>query len=198
MVQKFYTLDPVVDVPAELDDRYTPAEVMEALCTNFKDHRAALAQLMKHQSEPVQEVFDTIQHDVSFITKTYMDMIPDNTDLEEKFVAVQKARSETNNEYAAFVPQEDSEQDSQLAEADRILSRQKDESATTLHSEEADRIAFAEQAKKIQDNIESQNRRFIPNYAQFASMYNDGGSDGLASLDAAFAAPTFTSLYETL
>jgi hypothetical protein len=46
MVNRFYDAQFVLeDIPASLDDYFTPAEVMESLCTNFKDARKAIAHL---------------------------------------------------------------------------------------------------------------------------------------------------------
>lgn len=165
MVQKFYTLEPAIrleDIPEELENRFTPAEVMEALCTHFKDHRAAISHLLQHCAKPVliQDVIDTIQHDTMNITLMH------TTALEERVDVLQKARSVGQENRAC----DDDIQESQLDVAD----------STSI----------------LTKSVLKHNARF-PDYAQFTSMYNDTGNDGLASLDAAFAAPTFTRLQES-
>ena len=47
MVNKFYSAEyEIDDVPEELEDVFTPAEVMESLCTHFKDPEAALRHMV--------------------------------------------------------------------------------------------------------------------------------------------------------
>jgi len=47
MVNKFYSADYEIDtVPTELEGVFTPAEVMESLCTHFKDPEAALEHMV--------------------------------------------------------------------------------------------------------------------------------------------------------
>lgn len=46
MVNRFYDVEfTLADIPEALDDYFTPAEVMESLCTNFKDVHKAIAHL---------------------------------------------------------------------------------------------------------------------------------------------------------
>jgi hypothetical protein len=152
MVQTFYTCSPaitVADIPTELEGRFTPAEVMEALCTNFKDYRAALAHLQQPRATPValsghptMILQDIIQHD-------------------EPAPAPAPAPAPRKEQPISF---------SQLRDADMLVATQR---------------------------IETHNRTHVPDYTQFVSMYSDmGGGDGLASLDAAFTAPTFTRIHE--
>ena len=58
MINKFYTMDLELDaVPDELSDKFTPAEVMESMCNNFKSPSGALAYLVKklHEKKEKEE-----------------------------------------------------------------------------------------------------------------------------------------------
>ncbi len=149
MVQKFYTLEPAVDVPAELEDRFTPAEVMESLCMHFKDHRAALAQLAASTNTVSMEA-------------------------KPKLVVTEIVLAAENEEHY-----------SQLVNADR-------------EQYDLEKEKIIREYSVCLETTDNTNAKFGTEYTQFKSMYSDTGGDGLASLDAAFAAPTFTSLYETL
>jgi hypothetical protein len=148
MVQTFYVCSPVItltDIPVALEDRFTPAEVMEALCTNFKDYQAALAQLVVQSTESKPK----------FVVTEIIDML-----------VVQPSMKE----------EETVEQYSQIAEADRA--------------------EFDMKAKRMHELFDERNAELLPDYNRFTSMYNEASVDGFASLDAAFAAPTFTQIHE--
>jgi hypothetical protein len=52
MINKFYSMDMLLDaVPESLADKFTPAEVMEGMCNNFKSPMGALAYLDKKLQE---------------------------------------------------------------------------------------------------------------------------------------------------
>lgn len=52
MINKFYSMDMELEaVPEELSDKFTPAEVMESMCNNFKSPSGALAYLVKKLQE---------------------------------------------------------------------------------------------------------------------------------------------------
>lgn len=48
MVNKFYSIQiPITDIPDDLNDIFTPAEIMESMCTYFKSYTNALENLVK-------------------------------------------------------------------------------------------------------------------------------------------------------
>jgi hypothetical protein len=52
MINKFYDVALTVDdIPTAIADVFTPAEVMESMCANFKDRTAAIAHLEKKQKQ---------------------------------------------------------------------------------------------------------------------------------------------------
>lgn len=57
MINKFYKIEMTLDeIPADLEDIFTPAEVMESLCVYFKSASQALIHLInKHQSKKLLE-----------------------------------------------------------------------------------------------------------------------------------------------
>ena len=57
MINKFYSMDLALDaVPEELSDKFTPAEVMESMCNNFKSPTGALAYLVKKLQEKKEKM----------------------------------------------------------------------------------------------------------------------------------------------
>ena len=63
MVARFYSKpDLTLDtIPAELTNVFTPAEVMESLCTYFKDADGAIKHMMQKRPKPIQEPCLTVQ-----------------------------------------------------------------------------------------------------------------------------------------
>lgn len=56
MVSRFYSKAVTLEtIPAELNDKFTPAEVMESLCTYFKDSNAAIKHLQQKLQKTYQE-----------------------------------------------------------------------------------------------------------------------------------------------
>lgn len=63
MVSRFYSKPDLSleTIPIELDNVFTPAEVMESLCTYFKDAEGAIKHMMQKRPKPIQEPCLTVQ-----------------------------------------------------------------------------------------------------------------------------------------
>lgn len=88
MVSRFYSKAVTLEaIPAELEDKFTPAEVMESLCTYFKDSDAAIKhlqqKLQKTYKEPCLKVLDIPAPTPSASTQPSLEM-PKNVLIDTK------------------------------------------------------------------------------------------------------------------
>jgi hypothetical protein len=85
MINKFYSMDYTLDaIPFELADRFTPAEVMESMCNNFKSPNGALGYLTKKLQEKKEKeeimASGTRLEDLGLTLETATPMSPPDTD----------------------------------------------------------------------------------------------------------------------
>ncbi len=93
MINKFYTIDMTLDeIPAELEDVFTPAEVMESLCYYFKSPSQALVHLVnKHQSKKLLEVQ---KHFGTSLADLGIDIVPVAQEVERKQIVLKEEQEQ--------------------------------------------------------------------------------------------------------
>jgi hypothetical protein len=94
MINKFYTIEMTLDeIPAELEDVFTPAEVMESLCYYFKSPSQALVHLVnKHQSKKLLEVQ---KHFGTSLADLGIDIVPVAQEVERKQIDMKEQTQQT-------------------------------------------------------------------------------------------------------